>query len=138
MNRQEIFDTVVTNLLKQGKRSFGPYKPNAYRYAECNLISVCLYRSPDGSKCAVGWLIPDELYVPQLENMMVPTNGEENDVSHVLTKAGISKDDFYFLYRLQRVHDSCDVENWDVGFSKIAQEYGLAMPSSNEESIERL
>lgn len=59
MNEQEIFDTVLDHLAKQKKRSVQG--------------SSCVYRSQTGLKCAVGCLIPDELYVPTMENETVGT-----------------------------------------------------------------
>lgn len=46
-SKQEIFDFVARNLLKQGKPS--------------HIDGECRYRM-DGLKCAAGWLIPDEEY----------------------------------------------------------------------------
>ena len=51
MFAQEIFDTVVEHLRRQGHRA---YKEE---YG-------CLYRLENGDKCAVGCLIPDHLYDP--------------------------------------------------------------------------
>ena len=48
MNAQEIFDKVATHLSKQGHRAFDD--------------NACMYRSPNGDKCAMGCLIPDEEY----------------------------------------------------------------------------
>lgn len=53
MNAQDVFDVVVTHLYRQGRR------------ATSN--EVCVYRADDGSSCAVGCLIPDEAYTPDLE-----------------------------------------------------------------------
>lgn len=53
MTQQEIFDYVATFLIKQGKPAMDGYR--------------CMYRAPDGSKCAGGCLIPDEVYHPSME-----------------------------------------------------------------------
>jgi hypothetical protein len=58
MTKQEIFDTVAFHLIKQGKKS-------------ANDRGICLYRSPGGLKCAVGCLIPDEVYWPSMEGRSV-------------------------------------------------------------------
>ena len=50
---QEIFDKVAAHLLKQGRPA---------REEDC-----CRYRTTDGLSCAVGCLIPDELYSPSFE-----------------------------------------------------------------------
>lgn len=53
LSMQDVFETVARHLYTQGK----PALDN----------SQCLYRGPDGTKCAVGCLIPDEVYVPQMD-----------------------------------------------------------------------
>lgn len=55
MNKQQVFDTVVAHLRKQGKQAV-------------NNDSKCVLRAPDGSKCAVGCLIPDNQYDPSFES----------------------------------------------------------------------
>lgn len=54
MTSQEIFDIVVTHLRKQGKPAM-------------NNIGGCSYRGVDGTKCAVGCLIPDSIYKSEME-----------------------------------------------------------------------
>lgn len=58
MTPQEIFDTVAKHLFKQGCRSVED---------ESLDDPACLYRGPEGRMCAVGVLIPDELYNTDLE-----------------------------------------------------------------------
>lgn len=53
MEAQEIFDTVAKHLATQGRRAVGEGR--------------CLYRTEDGAKCAVGCLISDEEYTPDME-----------------------------------------------------------------------
>jgi hypothetical protein len=60
MEAQEIFDTVATHLLKQGRRTTNPDIPE-----------MCVYRGANGTKCAVGVLIPDEVYDPMMEGRTV-------------------------------------------------------------------
>lgn len=55
MTKQEVFDTVVSGLLQQGRPSFGGY------YG-------CAYRGTDNLKCAVGFLIKDDEYTRDMEN----------------------------------------------------------------------
>lgn len=54
--RQYWFDHVVSNLIRQGKQSIDG-------------DNGCAYRSEDGSRCAIGWLIPDEVYYTGFEGM---------------------------------------------------------------------
>jgi hypothetical protein len=52
MEAQEIFDKVVNHLATQKVQSKG---------------NVCLYRGPNGTKCAFGIFVPDEVYSANLE-----------------------------------------------------------------------
>lgn len=55
---QDVYDFVVRHLLRQGRPSVEhPGSPS----------SRCLYRSPDGLKCAVGCLLTDEEATPAIE-----------------------------------------------------------------------
>lgn len=54
--RQYWFDHAVQNLILQGKQSV-------------NGSNGCAYRTEDGSKCAIGHLIPDEAYYEGFEGM---------------------------------------------------------------------
>lgn len=54
MNKQEMFDTAVLGILNQGGISISE-------------DGICLYRNPNGRKCAAGFLIPDEYYYPDME-----------------------------------------------------------------------
>jgi hypothetical protein len=54
MTLQETFDKVCVHLLTQLQKSV---------FLDSNGSMACAYRGPNGLKCAVGCLIPDELYV---------------------------------------------------------------------------
>lgn len=58
MTLQEIFDKSVAGIKKQGRLSQGPVNPGTGK------PGMCYYRHPDDPavRCAVGHLIPDELY----------------------------------------------------------------------------
>ena len=65
LTNQEAFDAVLVHIRAQ------EYKPARGPYA------TCCYRAPDGKKCAVGCLIPDELYTPDFENVPAAEVHEE-------------------------------------------------------------
>lgn len=91
---QVIFDKVVRHLFTQGQQSIG-YDEEA---------PVCLYRGPNGMMCAVGALIPDEVYKPSMENIWVGRLiDKEPQLAHL-------KPHWKLLSALQDAHD--DVENW--------------------------
>jgi hypothetical protein len=84
--QQEIFDKVVEHLFAQGCKS------SEYGV---NVGETCLYRGPNGTKCAIGCLIPDNRYTVMYEG---------GNVARLLT------DKQYALYgsfldTLQHVHD---------------------------------
>lgn len=54
MEAQEIFDTVAKHLIAQGRPA--------------SVGDICYYRMPDGAKCALGVLIPNECYTPEMEH----------------------------------------------------------------------
>lgn len=58
MTDQEVFDTVARHLLTQGKQSIARDVSGGF---------MCLYRGPDGCKCAVGALIGDDEYRADME-----------------------------------------------------------------------
>lgn len=57
MNRQKIFNTAYLGLKAQ----------RFQRSATFAKEQACVYRSPEGLKCALGHCIPDELYNPGME-----------------------------------------------------------------------
>jgi hypothetical protein len=62
MTPQEIYDTVAKHLFAQGKRSGSKRADGGFQ---------CKYRGPDGTKCAVGVLMPDEFYDPVMEGSSI-------------------------------------------------------------------
>ena len=59
MNAQDIFDMAVTSVIAQGRPSV--------TLDDAGTPDRCAYRGPDGARCAVGWLITDEEYKPEME-----------------------------------------------------------------------
>ncbi len=106
MKRQEVFDTVARHLLTQRKKS----------YCMRNGRQACLYRGPHGLRCAVGVLIPDELYDEKMEHQDV-TFGP---VRAALTKIGISPACHDMLADMQYLHDESAPRAWKQGLAKIA------------------
>lgn len=126
MNNQEAFDKVVAHLKTQKKRSTESLSLKAG--------DKCLYRGPNGLKCAIGCLIPDELYDNNMDY------GGNSSIQHALEKnPALAK---YFsgiplllLSDLQRAHDA--IMNWDengfneTGFERlkiIASDFNLTYP----------
>lgn len=106
-NRQEAFDIAVKGVTAQGCASY-------------DQGIGCLYWGPNGTKCAVGFLIPDELYSPNLENK-IPT---DDSFDKVAEKLGWTTDDREFLVRLQRyTHDEASDPGGAAGFAELFKRY---------------
>lgn len=59
---QEVFDAVWQAFVVEG-RPFA-VSPDKNEHG----VYPCLYRGPNGTKCAIGLIIPDEEYDPEFEN----------------------------------------------------------------------
>jgi hypothetical protein len=106
--------------------------------AAISLDSVCMYRSSDGNRCAVGCLIPDNLYDDSIEGgTVVSWVHKENNLWKYFTNV-----DFDFLIEAQILHDL--MQNWSTGkfnvqaLDKLAIEFGLKLvqPETLEEILE--
>lgn len=96
MTNQEIFDKVNQHLLTQKTAAVAN--------------GACAYRAGDKA-CAVGALIPDNLYTPAIEGCSVSVLVSDPEVEYnsplapVLIAAGFTPDQYPLLRDLQRVHD---------------------------------
>ncbi len=113
LTHQQIFDTVVTHLRKQGKKAL---------HKESN---VCAYRSPDGLKCAAGVLIPDELYEPRMENSRISALVSNPNRTASFAEAGINSSNLVLIQALQDVHDQQAVSQWEYEFIRVADDFKL-------------
>lgn len=108
---QEVFDWIVFNLLAQNHRSIGPVDTGGR-----SEILTCVYRSPEGYKCAAGWLIGDDEYNSSMENMTwdcMYAEGRVPDVHRSL------------IAKAQNIHDTAIPEEWPGKFAALGVEYGL-------------
>ena len=109
MTPQEIFDTVARHLFTQGKQSTDPI--------------YCLYRGPDGTKCAVGVLIPDATYDEDMEGCSIAGLLDEFSLPAWMGEH------VNLLQHLQSVHDVdsrwADDKRMRWALSLVAQAYGL-------------
>ena len=112
MDFLRLIEHVSTHLMAQGRRS---------TLDDENGFS-CAYRGVDGAKCAVGCLIPDDLYIPALENQNVYGLQERADfwamfVDHLeaqfpSAERSAQSDIWRVLSKLQRIHDSRHPDVW--------------------------
>lgn len=130
LSRQEIFDRSTAFLLKQGQ-------PCVDRNG------ACFYRHPEDPKlrCAVGALIPDEYYDPDMDRRDIDIDDDDgapdNSISSVfvrfgaaLEKAGLRAADERFLCALQGAHDiefvHNGIESWKQRLREIAASHELS------------
>ena len=108
--RQAIANTVFAHLRKQGRRAVDKVR------------DVCVYRTADGLKCAVGCLIPDELYDKGIEGAGMSldfTSQRRWKLWDILWNIGIRAEDGQLMEVLQMLHDS--ERNWgEKGISEDA------------------
>jgi hypothetical protein len=123
---QEIFDYVTPLLFAQGQRSM---------YPDVNGEPTCAYRGGEAGelRCAIGFIIPDELYTPALESECV-FNPAVKSVLKDIIPMGICQ----FLADLQDVHDGwiCDgVDGNTASFNLYNDLLGLADGHELDETV---
>ncbi len=102
---QDIYNYVAQAIIKQGK----PAMMNS---------AICAYRAPDGCKCAIGHLIPDDMYHSGLENKRAWTVvGPMIAPAVVIKLPGVTPDEtlnerLTFFNLLQNAHDEADRTNF--------------------------
>lgn len=113
MDKQEIFDKVVTHLRTQKGRAFNDDN------------GQCRYRM-NGMSCAVGCLIPDEEYSPSLEGRTLNKMMTEFVVPPTIQKM-IDDGHQTLLSRFQNIHDSGEynAEYWENAFKVLANDFKL-------------
>lgn len=121
MNKQEIFDRVAAHLMQQGRVSVREREES------------CAYRGAGGARCAVGLLIPDDLYDADMEG---------SRAGYILTvwpKLGDLLDvrlNGNLLDELQHIHDDAIVldpalpsirllRKWEAGLRECAERHDL-------------
>lgn len=105
MNRQESFNHICRNLIAATRPSV--YFDNDLEETRCQ------YRGDCGTKCAVGWLIPDEYYTPSMEGKGVV----RLLASHPELRWGVPLLQPWYtgeLEVLQRIHDAAALK-WHHG-----------------------
>jgi hypothetical protein len=126
MTRQQMFNTAYHGLAAQGFQ----------RSVDGN--NGCRYRGDKGLRCAIGYLISDEI-AAKLEGFAVCSNAP--GVVECLKAAGIAPADVGFLRELQEAHDippsfydplvQVDISPAAVkaNVENVARKYNLTIPS---------
>ena len=104
MNNQEAFTLARDHLLKQCARA-------------TNLSGSCRYRAADGTRCAIGVLIPDDEYDSTIE---------AQSIEEIFDKVPALQDlDVDMLTSLQVVHDEKEIRDWETHLRRVANEHDL-------------
>lgn len=119
MTAQQIFDVVLNGLRLQGKAAM--------------FDDTCMYRAPDGCKCAFGLLIKDEEYNPAMESCSAPlVLAHFPQMFHLLPHSKL-------LDALQYAHDNCladkGVAAWEKEMRDVARRYQLTYTRSPEQPL---
>lgn len=117
LDQQAIFDIVSNHLLTQGERA---QRPTFWS----SQMAMCAYFNQEtGLKCAVGCLIPEERYHPDLEGWSLMS---------VSVKTALDLDRFVdpdlalaLLHDLQSVHDDALPDQWRTALEDVADAHGL-------------
>lgn len=114
MTLQEIFDKAVAGLAAQGFTQ------------ALDAEGSCVYRAPDGGKCALGQVMSDAEYSPRFEY--------EPAGRLVGSVAWVTRDNANKLVLLQQCHDYGDTPQKMRGaLRSFATNYGLTLPAVLQE-----
>jgi len=108
MTEQTAFNIVKNHLLTQMTKSI-----------EGN---QCLYRGPNGTKCAIGALITDEEYKKIEDARCKDLKVYEVEDLQIVSLQGLTID---FLEELQIIHDHYEVQDWKNQLETFAEKYNL-------------
>jgi len=124
MDRQAVYYKAGLHLLKQGRKS--------------EIDGNCRYRDDDGLSCAVGALIPAEMYDARMENISVVYVGprvaefKKKEVGVACLSRALESElgeltdaDVDFLYALQVIHDRYQPHEWKDELIKFADKHNL-------------
>lgn len=110
VTKQEFFDTVAAHLLSMDDVSWD--------YSR----GICAYRGAGGAKCAIGVMIPDELYNPEMEGLGVTSLvADWSQLSKFIPSISLAAE-------LQAVHDNGMLSNKHLvkaDLKHIARNHGL-------------
>jgi hypothetical protein len=84
---------------------------------------ACKYRGPDGARCFIGELIPDERYFKEMDQTIIYFEG-------VLDRAAVAVDASpEAVGEIQSIHDHYQPEEWKARLVIYASNHGLTVPA---------
>lgn len=107
---QEVFNIVYKHLIRQNEQA---------------KLITCKYRLNDlynkkVLKCAAGCLIPDEKYSSEMEGKMW---------NELVSLNLVPSNHFPLIQRLQVIHDTYPVDQWEKELKVVAADFGLTVPN---------
>lgn len=125
MTNQEAFNIVVTGLRQQGRKSlFTAEQRERFKDIIGQIEEPCAYRGEGDTKCAFGFLIPDDLYDPSMENVMASVVLDRFPAVQEHLE-GVNHD---LISKLQHIHDKRKPEHWEESLTVVANDFNLTMP----------
>lgn len=115
---QKLFDKAVTHLLTQMEQCIDEY-------------GDCVYRGPNGLKCAIGALIDDAWYDAEtLENLSLRSRCVQATIaqSQGFDLSTLEEEDWLILAAVQSTHDERLPDEWKDKLTALAEEHNLTMP----------
>ena len=128
---QELFDTTLFHLRKQGCAAMME-NPNQDGGNPSNPPDICAYRGKNGSKCAAGIHISDDMYMPSME-------GKPIKYINAKYHLGFTANETALLVEMQGAHD-CELEiklvfEWEERMAQIANNFNLNYTSRHENTL---
>jgi hypothetical protein len=111
MSINEIFYKVEKHLLKQNKQAM--------------VRNRCKYRTSSGLSCAVGCLIPDEMYTNKLENRDVSCLPSDVLTPIIGVQFTRRERKLHLLDDLQEMHDNILPEKWPTVLAAIKNAFNI-------------
>jgi hypothetical protein len=107
LTAQEIFTTVKTHLLQQGRKAMLVDAPD----------EMCAYHADNGDMCAAGRLIPSHLYNPNMEAKTIM------QVFRLYPEVAehIGRDNLVLVEALQDLHDNEPPQYWAEELNNLAR-----------------
>jgi hypothetical protein len=81
-----------------------------------NIGGFCAYRGCDGLMCAIGCLIPDDVYNPNMD--------ADCTLWSITRIVGIDEH-YHLCCQLQGIHDGEEPSMWPTKLANLAMEFGL-------------
>lgn len=132
----EVFEQVALHLMKQNERCVSD---DCTKDGE---VYPCAYRGPRGLSCAVGCLIPDDKYNPNLEGLCAAEmmnkigGGTAGAFGFKLSPSHFDEAMLIdMLQELQNIHDSYEPFEWPDRLCVIATRFDIPLSDEVEDAM---